>query len=187
GASPHDQFRLQGPGLFHGLEHRHHVARGDTQRVQRGGDLLNRRHVRQRNQRAALLVDLGIGARGDLRGARLSKWTRLRNILRGSDADGQVAVRHGATGDPNARGGNDGAGALIDDDASGNVRLDFDRFNLRDELDRRTDETGGQLDADGGGVERGGGLRESGIDGRGHARGGGEIRFTEQQVDVVVV
>src|SRR5580658_8573114 len=30
----HNQFGLQRAGLFHGLEHRHHVARGHAQRVE---------------------------------------------------------------------------------------------------------------------------------------------------------
>src|SRR5580693_2813921 len=33
----HDEFGLQRAGLFHGFEHRHHVARGHAQRVERLG------------------------------------------------------------------------------------------------------------------------------------------------------
>ena len=49
---PDHQFGSECPGLFHRLKDRHHVARRHAQRVERCGDLLDCRQLRQRNDGA---------------------------------------------------------------------------------------------------------------------------------------
>ena len=63
----HHQFRLEGAGALHGLEDRHHVAGGDAQGVERGGDPLDGRVVLDDPEGAAALGDVGLRRVGDRR------------------------------------------------------------------------------------------------------------------------
>src|SRR5581483_2149672 len=47
--STENEFGLESPGLFHGLENSHHIARSDPEVVQGGGDFLDRGQLRKRH------------------------------------------------------------------------------------------------------------------------------------------
>ena len=50
-----EEFGLQGAGLFHGLENRHHVARCHAEGVEGGGDSFHRWQFGQSDQRGFAL------------------------------------------------------------------------------------------------------------------------------------
>src|SRR5437667_3936930 len=65
--STNNQFGLQGPGLFHGLENRHHIAWSHPEAVQGRGHFFDRRQLRQRHDRSLVFSHLCAGAWGDYR------------------------------------------------------------------------------------------------------------------------
>src|ERR1022692_4982001 len=111
--SAQNQFGLQRAGLFHGLEDRHHVARRDAQRIERGRDSFHGGRLRQRDERGFLFDHVGGGARRHDGATLGAEGGRLRNVERRSDVDGDVAVRDGAARNLDAGRGHDGAGAFV--------------------------------------------------------------------------
>ncbi len=83
-------------------------------------------------------------------------------------------------------GGDDGAGAFVDDDARGNVGVHLDRFKLRNKIHGRAFQFFRHAHAHGGGIKRLGAVGKFLVDGGGHARRGSEIRLAQQQFKMVV-
>src|SRR5262249_51179491 len=94
-------------------------------------------------------------------------------------SDGGGAERHGGTGD-------DGAGALVDDDARGGVGRGVDALERGDEVDGAAAPAPPDGDGDGGRVaEAGGRVADGGVHRGGDARRGGEVGLAEEEHDLV--
>ena len=101
------------------------MSRGVTPRAFKGlADFSDRGQFGQQRPLAPLSSFTLVSVWGaDYRLAGLAERTGLRNVLSGSDADGDVAVGHRATGDADVRGRHNRPGALINDDARRNIRI----------------------------------------------------------------
>ncbi len=128
-------------------------------------------------------VDLLVGHDHGLRALRRER-VRLRDVVLGADLHGQVAVRDRGAAQAHLAADDDGAGALVDDDARLAAHRDRQRLEPRHQVGQRAAIVGGHRDLDARRVE---GQRRArahlGVDRVGDARRVGEIRRAERQQD----
>ena len=149
--------------------------------------MFDRRQFRQRYEAGFALGNLGVGAGRDDRRTGLAQRVRLRNIQRARDSDDEIALRHGAAGNPDGRRGDNGAGALVDNDAGGGVRNHFDSFEPGDEIHGKPFQPLGNAHADRSRVNGLSGVGERLVDRLGESCGHGETRLAQEQLDDIVM
>jgi hypothetical protein len=106
----------------------------------------------------------------------------LADLRAFGNRDGEIALRHRDGGDADVAAHHDDAGAFVDHDLGGEIRLDLQLLDLGQEGDDVALEFGGDRQLHRGGIDRLGGLdAEEIVDRGGDALGGGEIGVAQRQ------
>src|ERR1700736_1415267 len=157
------------------------VAGTDAEPVEAVDQLLQRYAVFHQRLFLAVFGDADAGARRH-HGSSARQRIGLAHLRAFGNRDREIALRYGDSGDADVAAHHDNAGALVDHDLGGEVRLDLQLLDLGQEGDHVALEFRRDRQLHGGGIDRFGGLDAEKIVDRGRdALGGGEIGVAQRQ------